>query len=133
MLERSRSFPPGDEDGLRDDVAPDVSPGIGFPDRDDAIGVAIRQRLEHHAAHHAERRRRRADAQGKGQDGRNRKSRRANKRPQREPQVLKQRAHDKTSEAATKRWTGGDAKKLALLPEQMKAFEPVDYTVEFEE
>jgi hypothetical protein len=94
VLERLRPLAPRDEVRLSDHVAADVSAGIGFPDRDDAIRIAIRERFEHHAAHHAQRRRCRADAEGKSQDGRDGKARRTNERPQREPQVLKQGTHE---------------------------------------
>src|SRR5262245_52785114 len=63
MLERAGSLTPSNEVGLRDHVALDVSLGIGFPYRDDTIGVAIRQRLEQHTADHAQRRRGGANAE----------------------------------------------------------------------
>ena len=88
VLERSRPLAPGDEVGLRDDVAADVPARIGFPDRDDAIGIAIRQRLEHHAADDAQGRRGGADAKRERQNRGNGESRRAHERPQREPQIL---------------------------------------------
>ena len=95
VLERSRPFAPGDEIGLSDDIAANVPSGIGFPDRDDTIGILIRQRLEHHAADDAQRRRGRANAERERQNGWNRKARGADERPQRKPQILQQSAHDR--------------------------------------
>ena len=88
-----RPLAPRDEIGLSDDVAADVPAGIGFPDRDDAIGIAIRQRLEHHAADDAQRRRRRTNAEGERQNRGHRKARGPDERPQRKPQILQQSAH----------------------------------------
>ena len=63
MLERSSALAPGDEVG-RGDHVPDGAAAVGFPHRHDPIGLAVRQRLQHHRAHHAEDRGGRADAEG---------------------------------------------------------------------
>ena len=78
VIERAGALAPGDEVG-RGDHIPDRAAPVGFPDRDDAIGLMVWQRLQHHRAHHAEDRGRRADAEGQRQQRGGGKARR---RPQ---------------------------------------------------
>ena len=54
VLERPVALPPRDEVAGADHVARPVAADVVLPDRDDALGVAIGQRLEHHAADDAE-------------------------------------------------------------------------------
>jgi hypothetical protein len=81
MLERLRSLAPRCEVRRRDDVAGDAA-ARRFPDGDDAVGIAIRQRLEDHGPHDAEDGRRRADAQGQREHRRGGESRRLAQHPQ---------------------------------------------------
>ena len=71
--------------------------GVVLPDRHDAIGVAIGQRLEHDAANDAEDGGGGADAQRQREHRRNGESRRAQKGAEGEAQVLDQVGHQEDS------------------------------------
>ena len=76
VLEGPRPLAPGDEVGGGDHVAAGAA-AIGLPDGDEAIRVAIWQRLQHHGAHDAEHGRGRADAERQRQERRRGEARRA--------------------------------------------------------
>ena len=68
MIERARAFAPRDEIGRGDHVAGRAA-AVRLPDRHDAIGITVGQRLEHYRADDAEDRRGGADAHRERQQG----------------------------------------------------------------
>ena len=78
LVERSSTLAPLDEVGHRDAVAHAAAP-VGFPDRDEPIGVMVGQRLQHHGADDAEDRGGRPDTEGQ-------RDQRGGREPRRAPQ-----------------------------------------------
>ena len=75
VLEGVDPLAPRDKVGRSDHVAAGAA-AVCFPHGDDAIGVAVWQRLQHHGAHDAEHGRGRADAERQRQERRSRETRR---------------------------------------------------------
>ena len=90
MEKRLVPLAPGNEIRRRDDVAGPVPSRVVLPDCDDAIGVAIGEGLEDHAAHDGEDRRGGANAERQCEDGRDGKAWGPEKRANREAEVLKE-------------------------------------------
>src|SRR5262245_6180210 len=98
VLEGTVSLAPFYEVGGGDNAPHLAAADVGFPDRHDAIGIAIRQWLQHHAANHAEDGGGGPDAQRQSDDGRDGEARRANERAGGETEVLDETAnHDRQS------------------------------------
>ena len=66
---------------------------VHLPERDEAVGSGVRQRIEHDTAHEAEDRSGRTHTDGEGQDSRHQEARRSKQRPDAVPDIPQQIGH----------------------------------------